>query len=278
MEPTPDDRVCDPAAGTGGFLCNAYEYVLDQYGRDPDRDELRALQTDLVEGGAVPKGRAHVCDERLSPRHWRRQGGRPHRARQPVGAVERRVLDGPRQSALRQEAEPPVRERGRRHRARGSGRRPRRLLDLHRQQAAQLRPAHLHPAEDRRSGGRGGPGQRAVRGRGRREGPPEPAGKVPRPHAATAADWHLVLAGRQGERDLLRQEGRPRRTLDRPALGLRLAHQHALHVEAEAYSTRGLRRIRRVLQAGPRARARSDLERGQPGRALASLRLRGSLE
>ena len=61
MEPTPDDRVCDPAAGTGGFLCNAYEYVLDQYGRDPDRDELRALQTDLVEGMELSPKVGRMC-------------------------------------------------------------------------------------------------------------------------------------------------------------------------------------------------------------------------
>ena len=98
--------------------------------------------------GAVAQGRAHVRDERLPARHRRRPGGRTHRARQLVRAVGRRILDGPRQSALRQEAEPVVRERGRRHRAGGPGRRPRGLLDLDQQQAAQLRAAHLHPAED----------------------------------------------------------------------------------------------------------------------------------
>ena len=48
MQPAPGDRICDPAAGTGGFLCNAYQYVLDHYGHGLDRDELRALQTYLV--------------------------------------------------------------------------------------------------------------------------------------------------------------------------------------------------------------------------------------
>ena len=56
MQPTPDDRICGPAAGTGGFLCSAYQYVLDRHGNGLDRDELRALQTDLVEGmGLSPK-------------------------------------------------------------------------------------------------------------------------------------------------------------------------------------------------------------------------------
>src|SRR5579863_3275141 len=38
-QPRPDDRICDPAAGTGGFLFNAYNNVLDQFGQDLDRDE-----------------------------------------------------------------------------------------------------------------------------------------------------------------------------------------------------------------------------------------------
>ena len=92
------------------------------------------------------------------------------------------------------------------------GRRPRGLLDLDQQQAAQLRPAHLHAAEDRRPGGGGGAGQRALRGRRGREGAPQPAAEVPRPHPAASADRHLVFAGREGQRDLLRQEGGPRRS------------------------------------------------------------------
>jgi len=49
MQPTPQDRICDPAAGTGGFACNACQYVLDRFEKDLDRDEKRALQEELVE-------------------------------------------------------------------------------------------------------------------------------------------------------------------------------------------------------------------------------------
>ena len=61
MQPTPDDRICDPAAGTGGFLCNAYQYVLDRHGNGLDRDELRALQTDLVEGMELSPKVGRMC-------------------------------------------------------------------------------------------------------------------------------------------------------------------------------------------------------------------------
>ena len=61
MQPTPDDRICDPAAGTGGFLCNAYQYVLDHHGDRLDADELRALQEGLVEGMELSPKVGRMC-------------------------------------------------------------------------------------------------------------------------------------------------------------------------------------------------------------------------
>ena len=61
MQPTPEDRICDPAAGTGGFLCKAYQYVLDRYERDLDRDEKRALQSELVEGMELSPKVGRIC-------------------------------------------------------------------------------------------------------------------------------------------------------------------------------------------------------------------------
>ena len=61
MQPTPDDRICDPAAGTGGFLCNAYQYVLDRYESDLDGDQKRALQTELVEGMELSPKVGRMC-------------------------------------------------------------------------------------------------------------------------------------------------------------------------------------------------------------------------
>lgn len=61
MQPTPDDRICDPAAGTGGFLCNAYQYVLDRFGKFLDGEEKRALQQDLVEGMELSPKVGRMC-------------------------------------------------------------------------------------------------------------------------------------------------------------------------------------------------------------------------
>ena len=60
-QPKPDDQICDPAAGTGGFLCNAYQYVLDQYGRNLDGDQKRALQQELVEGMEISPKVGRMC-------------------------------------------------------------------------------------------------------------------------------------------------------------------------------------------------------------------------
>src|ERR1035441_7771322 len=42
MQPTPDDRICDPAGGTGGFVVNAYNYVLGKFEKELNLDEKRA--------------------------------------------------------------------------------------------------------------------------------------------------------------------------------------------------------------------------------------------
>jgi type I restriction enzyme M protein len=61
MQPTANDRICDPAAGTGGFLCNAYQYVLDKYEKDLDRDEKKSLKEDLVEGLELSPKVGRMC-------------------------------------------------------------------------------------------------------------------------------------------------------------------------------------------------------------------------
>jgi type I restriction enzyme M protein len=59
--PTPLDRICDPAAGTGGFLCNAYQYVLNRFGKDLDADEKRTLREELVEGMELSPKVGRMC-------------------------------------------------------------------------------------------------------------------------------------------------------------------------------------------------------------------------
>ena len=61
MQQTPADTICDPAAGTGGFLCNAYQYVLNRNERDLDADEKRTLREGLVEGMELSPKVGRMC-------------------------------------------------------------------------------------------------------------------------------------------------------------------------------------------------------------------------
>jgi type I restriction enzyme M protein len=60
LQPTPEDTVCDPAAGTGGFLLAAHQYVLDHH-KDLDRDQKRHLKSKLVEGWELVPNTARLC-------------------------------------------------------------------------------------------------------------------------------------------------------------------------------------------------------------------------
>lgn len=61
IQPTPQDSICDPAAGTGGFLFTAYDYILEKYGSKLDRDEKLALRDDLVEGMELSPKVGRMC-------------------------------------------------------------------------------------------------------------------------------------------------------------------------------------------------------------------------
>ena len=61
MQPTPDDRICDPAAGTGGFLFNAYNYVLGKFEKQLNRDEKRTLREELVEAMELSPKVGRMC-------------------------------------------------------------------------------------------------------------------------------------------------------------------------------------------------------------------------
>jgi type I restriction enzyme M protein len=57
----PDDTICDPAAGTGGFLFNAYQYVLGRFGAELDADQKRTLREELVEGMELSPKVGRMC-------------------------------------------------------------------------------------------------------------------------------------------------------------------------------------------------------------------------
>ena len=60
MRPGPDDTMCDPASGTGGFLLAAHDYIVDQ---NPamDRGQLEHLQSDALHGWEIVDSAARLC-------------------------------------------------------------------------------------------------------------------------------------------------------------------------------------------------------------------------
>jgi type I restriction enzyme M protein len=61
MRPTPDDTLCDPAAGTGGFLLAAHKYVVDHFGKDLDPDQKKHLKKNFVHAWELVAATARLC-------------------------------------------------------------------------------------------------------------------------------------------------------------------------------------------------------------------------
>jgi len=59
MRPEPGMTIMDPAAGTGGFLVAAYNYILEHY--DLDREQLRFLQNEALHGWEIVNETARLC-------------------------------------------------------------------------------------------------------------------------------------------------------------------------------------------------------------------------
>ncbi|KPK69399.1 DNA methyltransferase [candidate division TA06 bacterium SM23_40] len=61
MQPSPDDTICDPACGTGGFLLAAHDYVVGEHGRTLNPDQQRHLRECFVEGTDIVPATARLC-------------------------------------------------------------------------------------------------------------------------------------------------------------------------------------------------------------------------
>ena len=60
MRPGPDDTVCDPACGTGGFLLAAHDYIVGHH-PSMDRDQRERLQRDALHGWEIVDSAARLC-------------------------------------------------------------------------------------------------------------------------------------------------------------------------------------------------------------------------
>jgi type I restriction enzyme M protein len=61
IQPGPADTICDPAAGTGGFLYIAHNYVLEKHGPNLDRNQKKRVKEKLVCGMELVESTARLC-------------------------------------------------------------------------------------------------------------------------------------------------------------------------------------------------------------------------
>ena len=61
VKPTAEDTVCDPAAGTGGFLLAAYDFVVRHQGNSLDKDQKRHMRTKFANGAEIVPNTARLC-------------------------------------------------------------------------------------------------------------------------------------------------------------------------------------------------------------------------
>ncbi len=241
-QPKPEDRICDPAAGTGGFLCNAYQYVLDHHGSDLDRDELRALQEELVEGMELSTKVGRMCAMNVYLHNIGGEKVVAHTESDSLSATwsleYSMVLTNPpfgkKQSLLfvneesDTEREDPVIVREDFWTS-TSNKQLNFLQHIYTLLKVDGRAAVVAPDNMLFEGG---------------------AGEKVRRNLLEKCRVHTLLRlptgiwyspRRQGQRALLRQEGRSRQGVDRPAMGVRSAHQQALHAEAKTDPAQRLR-------------------------------------
>lgn len=65
MRPQPNERICDPACGTGGFLLAGYDYISRHYSLDPD--QKKHLRDEALRGWEIVDGTAQLCQMNLPP-------------------------------------------------------------------------------------------------------------------------------------------------------------------------------------------------------------------
>jgi type I restriction enzyme M protein len=61
MQPRPDDVVCDPACGTGGFLLAAHDYVIRHHAKGLDPDQKKHMRRSFLRGWELVPATARLC-------------------------------------------------------------------------------------------------------------------------------------------------------------------------------------------------------------------------
>ena len=77
MRPRPGQRICDPAAGTGGFLLAAFEYIVRCHNAEMDEGQKRFLRDRALRGWEIVPVTARLCLMNLMLHGITRADGEP---------------------------------------------------------------------------------------------------------------------------------------------------------------------------------------------------------
>lgn len=61
VQPEPDQTICDPACGTGGFFLAAHDYITDPENYQLDKQQKQFLQHDAFKGWEIVDNTARLC-------------------------------------------------------------------------------------------------------------------------------------------------------------------------------------------------------------------------
>jgi predicted RNA methylase len=247
MRPRPDQTIADPACGTGGFLLAAHEFITHHYRHELDPDQKRFLRDEALRGVEIVDNTARLCAMNL---HLHGIGGADVSATPPI-EVRDALLREHHPKVDMVLANPPFGKKSSITVVGEDGRASSDAEAIAREDFwATTSNKQLNFVQHIRSmlaiGGQAAMvvPDNALRGRRRRDDPAAAPARVRRPHPAAAADRDLLRPGREGQRPLLRAQGRFGDAVDARAVGLRLPHQPALYAQDPRAQASRPRRVR----------------------------------
>ena len=258
MLPRPDHRICDPACGTGGFFLGAYRSIIERF-TPLEPDQVAHLRSGAFTGWEIADLPARLCAMNLLL-----HGIESPESDSPIH-VDDALRADPGQRFDIVLTNPPF--------GRSSS-------DSYEREDfwATTRNKQLnfvqHVVSLLKVGGTAAvvvPDNVLFEAGAGETIPPPPAARLRGPHPAAPTDGHLLRAGREGQRAVLPPPRGSRAGMDKGAVGLRPAHQQALHPQAEPPEAGRPRRLRGLLQPrrpppAPRVRTLQALPLRRPHR------------
>ena len=77
MRPKPGQRICDPAAGTGGFLLAAFNHIVQYHNAEMDEGQKKFLRDEALQGWEIVAVTARLCLMNLMLHGITRPNGKP---------------------------------------------------------------------------------------------------------------------------------------------------------------------------------------------------------